>query len=65
MHITLNILVDYELLFNVDTCDDEGHSIEKIERMFVWSSAKALLNNFCSRENYNIKSKKRKLQTFS
>ena len=28
MHITLNVLADYELLFNVDTCD-EGHSIEK------------------------------------
>ena len=67
MHITLNVLADYELLFNVDTCD-EGHNIEKIQRMFVWSSTNTLLNNFCSKEN-NIKnnklSKKRKLQTFS
>ena len=30
MHITLNILTDYELLFNVDTCD-EGLSREKIQ----------------------------------
>ena len=29
MHITLNVLADYELLFNLDTCD-EGHNIEKI-----------------------------------
>ena len=68
MHITLNILADHELLFNVDTCD-EGHNIEKIEKMFILSSTNALLNNFCSRENDNIiinrLSKKRKLQTFS
>ena len=65
---TLNVLVDYELLFNVDTCD-EGYNIEKIQRMFVWSSTNTLLNNFCSKENNNITSKKlskkRKLQTFS
>ena len=30
MHITWNVLADYELLFNVDTCD-EGLSIEKIK----------------------------------
>ena len=63
MHITLNVFADNELLFNVDTCDD-GHNIEKIQRMFVWSSTNALLNNFCSRENNNITinklSKKRK-----
>ena len=68
MHISLNILADNELLFNVDTCD-EGHNIEKIQRMFVWSSTSALFNNFCSRENNNISinklSKKRKFQTFS
>ena len=28
MHITLNVMVDYEFLFNVDTCD-EGKNIEK------------------------------------
>ena len=32
MHITLNVLADYELLFNVDTCD-EGHNIEKIQNV--------------------------------
>ena len=42
-------------------------SIEKIQRMFVWSSTNALLNNFCSKENniinnkFNKKKKKRKL----
>ena len=63
MDIKLNVLADYELLFNVDTCD-EHHSIKKIQRMFVWSSANALLNNFCSKENNienNKLSKKRKL----
>ena len=47
MHISLNILADCELLFNVDTCD-EGQSIKEIQRMFVWSSTNVLLNNFCS-----------------
>ena len=37
MHITLNILVDYELPFNSDICD-ESHSLKNIERMFSWSS---------------------------
>ena len=67
MHITLNVLADNELLFNVDTCD-EGHNIEKIRRMFVWSSTNDLLNNFCSWENnvtINKLSKKRKFRTFS
>ena len=68
MHITLNVLADYKLLFNVDICD-EGHSIEKYKKMFIWSSINLLLNNFCSKENNNIKnnklSKRRKLQTFS
>ena len=34
MHITLNVLIDYKLFFNVDTCD-EGLSIKKIQRMFI------------------------------
>ena len=68
MHITLNVFADNGLLFNVDTCE-EGHNIENIQKMFVWSSINVLLNNFCSRENYNITinklSKKRKFRTFS
>ena len=48
--------------FYVDTCG-EGHSIEKIQRMFVWSSTNAPLNNFCSKENNkNNKLSKRKNQ---
>ena len=46
MHITFNILAEYELLFNLDIC------IEKIERMFAWSSTNALINKFCSWKNY-------------
>ena len=44
MHITLKISADYEL-FDFDTCD-EGNNIEKIQRMFIWSSTNALLNTF-------------------
>ena len=68
MYITLDVLANDELLFHVDLCG-EGHRIEKIEKMIVWSSSNALLNNFCSKENDNITckklSKKRKLQTFN
>ena len=58
MHITLNVLANYDL-FDVDTCD-VGYNIEKKKkktttknklRMFVRSSTNALLNNFCSWEN--------------
>ena len=28
---------------------------KKYKKMFVWSSTNALLNNFCSKENNNIK----------
>ena len=31
---------------------------KKIQRKFVWSSANALLNNFCFNENNNIKNNK-------
>ena len=58
MHITLNVLADYELLFPVDTCD-EGYSREKIQRIFVWSSTNALLNIFCSRKNDKLSKKKK------
>ena len=57
MLITFNILADYDLLFQVDSCD-EGHNMEKIERMILWSSSNALLNNFCAKENINIAIKK-------
>ena len=43
----------WQILFNVDICD-VGHSIEKIERIFIWSSTNTFLNNFCSRENDDI-----------
>ena len=64
MHITLDVLANDELLFHVNSCG-EGPSIEKIEKMIVWSFSNALLNNFCNKENDNITckklSKKRKL----
>ena len=53
MYITLDVLANDELLFHVDSFG-EGHSIEKIEKMIIWSSSNALLNNFCSKENDNI-----------
>ena len=68
MYITLDVLAYDELLFRIDSCGD-GHIIEKIEKMIVWSSSNALLNNFCNKENDNITckklSKKRKIQTFN
>ena len=68
IYITLDVLANDELLFHVDSCG-EGHSIEKIEKMILWSSSNVLLNNFCSMENDNITckklSKKRNLQTFN
>ena len=36
MQITLNVLVDYKLLFNVDTCVEGNHEIEKIECLEVY-----------------------------
>ena len=54
--LALIVLVDYQLL-NVDSCD-EGHSIEKIQRLYVWSSTHALLNNVCFKEHNNIKNNK-------
>ena len=53
MYITLEVLANDELLFHVNSCG-EGHSIEKIEKMIVWSSSNALLNNFCNKKNDNI-----------
>ena len=29
MHITLNVVVDYELLFNVDTCIESQVTVQK------------------------------------
>ena len=62
MHRTLNILADYELLLNVDT-PDETHSIEKIGRMIVLSSATNLLDNFFQEENDNTSNKLSKKKT--
>ena len=36
MDITLNVLVDYEVFFIVDTCN-VGHTTGKIENMHFWS----------------------------
>ena len=57
MYITMDVLANDELLFHVDSCG-EGHSIEKIEKMIVWSSSNALFNNLCRKENDNITCKK-------
>lgn len=66
MHATLNILENAELLFNFDVCD-EGHSVEEIEKMLVWCSLNALLNNFSNKSNGDITSdtlnKKKGLET--
>ena len=63
MYMTLGVLANDELLFHVDSCG-ECHSIEKIEKMIVWSSSNALLNNFYSKENDNITCILRHKKTF-
>ena len=65
--LTLNALTDDDALFYNDFCGS-GHSSEKLERMIVWASTNALLNNFCARENDSIVANKsmqknRKLKT--
>ena len=42
MHITLNVLADYQLLFDIDTCD-EGHSRVKIQKKKYLSGALQML----------------------
>ena len=69
--ITLNLLTDDEALLPTDSCD-AGHSTEKIEKMVIWASTNALLNNYCSKENNSLAEKKiantgkkRKLKTLT
>ena len=54
MNTTLAILKQAEAHFQ---CEN-GHSLEKIERMIVWASTNSLLNNYCQRENDSIHAKK-------
>ena len=65
--ISLNVLEDNDAFLPMNNCDND-HSIDKIQKMLLWASTNALLNNFCAKENdfinQNKKSvKKRKLQT--
>lgn len=69
--VTLNILADDDALLPEDSCH-AGHNTEKIEKMIVWASTNALMNNYCSKENNAIAErkttntgKKRKLETLS
>ena len=64
---TINALTDDDALIPSDYCDG-GHATKKDEKMLVWASTNALLNNYCARE-YNLiaaskcSGKKRKLHT--
>ena len=67
--ITLNVLLDNDAFLPMNNCDN-GHNIEKIQRMLLWASTNTLLNNFCAKENDLINrsknsGKKRKLQTLT
>ena len=70
MNTTLAILKQAEAHFQLEQCEN-GHSLEKTERMIVWASTNSLLNNYCQRENDSIcakkvngfSEKKRKLKT--
>ena len=55
MNTTLDILQEDEV--HLQSCEN-GHSLEKIEKMIVWASTNSFLNNFCRRENDSILAKK-------
>ena len=67
--ISLNVLLDNDAFLPLNNCEN-GHCIGKIQKMILWASTNALLNNFCSRENDRLvaeksekSGKKRKIQT--
>ena len=69
--ITNNIIIDNDAFLPMYNCEN-GHSIDKIQKMLLWASTNSLLNNFCTRENDNIylkknshQGKKRKIQTLT
>lgn len=71
MEATYKALRDDETLLSTDICED-GHQSQKLEKMIIWASTNALLNNYCSKENNVLavkktiasgKSKRRKLET--
>ena len=67
--MSLNVLLDNDALLPMNNCDN-GHSTDKLQRMLLWASTNALLNNFCVKENDLINqsktsAKKRKLQTLT
>ena len=72
MNTTLDVLNEDEAHFQLEQCEN-GHLLEKIERMIVWASTNSLLNNYCERENdaihaknlKGISEKKRKLMTLT
>ena len=57
MNTTLDILQEDEVHLQFESCEN-GHSLEKIEKMIVWASTNSFLNNFCRRENDSILAKK-------
>ena len=57
MNTLLSILKEDEAHFQLEQCEN-GHQLEKIERMIVWASTNSLLNNYCQRENDSIHAKK-------
>lgn len=67
--ITMKILAYNDVFLSMNSCSNE-HSIDKVQKMIVWASTNALLNNFCRKENDLLhqskkSGKKRKLQTLT
>lgn len=66
--MTIIALGDDDALFPSDFCDN-GHNTGKVEKMIVYASTNAILNNYCAKENNIVacnkknKGTKRKLQT--
>ena len=57
MNTLLAILKEDEAHFQLEQCEN-GHQLEKIERMIVWASTNSFLNNYCQRENDSIHAKR-------
>lgn len=63
----MKILADNDVFLPTNNCGNE-HGIDEVQKMLVWASTNALLNNFCSKQNDLIHKskkagKKRMLQT--
>ena len=62
MHIILNVLANYERLFNT-YYSDEGHRVEKKKTMFVWGTTNPFSKKSVLGKIYKKKKRKKKEKT--